>query len=214
MEAQSQPPRITWASVFRQTPPRPVADGEALVIPGEKLSRLYYLERGRLRCSVVSEGGMTKTVLYYWPGDICGETHIFDPARTVPLLITSSGPSTVRSLGLPEARRIMAMNPRLAEELMASLSRKTLAMVEHIRQLRFLPVEARVAEFLHVMYTRVGCTSGDLHLTHEEIADYVGAHRVSVTEALRRIELAGAIQTGRGRIAVRDPGELQRAAGR
>jgi len=202
--------RTTWEGVFRNLTPRTLEDGEALVTPGEKVSRLFYLESGRLRCSVVSEGGCSKTLLYCWPGDICGETHLFEPERRIPLQVTSVGRSTVRSLGHAEARRIMVMTPCLAEDLMSSMAAKTLSMIEHIRQLRFLSLEARVASFLHMMYfaRREDAGSRDLRLTHDEIADYVGAHRVSVTEALKRIEKCGAIGTGRGRIQVRDPLKL------
>jgi len=156
---------------------------------------------------------LAKTVLYYWPGDIFGETHLFQPEKRTPLRVTSVGRSVVRSLGGAEARCILSMNPRLAEGLIISLAGKTLAMAEHIHQLRFLNVEARVASFLHRMYLLRSAGSGrvDLRLTHDEIADYVGAHRVSVTEALKRIELSGAIETGRGRVRVLDVGKLEEA---
>jgi CRP/FNR family transcriptional regulator len=181
-------------------------------MPSERLTRLFYLERGRLRCAVVSEGGSAKTVLYYWPGDICGETHIFDSVGPIPVLVTSVGRSTVRSIGLAEARRMMVLNPKLAEDLMVSMAGKTLAMIDHIRQLRFLTVEARVADFLYRMAGQTDGRSCDLPLTHDEIADYVGAHRVSVTEALQRIEQTGAIITGRGHIVVKDLTGLRQVA--
>ena len=210
MRAPADEARPTWTGIFRQLPPRHFNDGEALVVPGERLSRLFYLEKGRLRYSVVSESGKAKTLLYYWPGDICGETHLFDLNGSAPLVIASIGRSTVRSLGVAEARRLMALSPNLAEDLMTFMAGRTMAMVNYIRQLRFLTVEARVADFLCRMSGQA--SDRTLPFTHREIADYVGAHRVSVTEALRRIERTGAIRTGRGHIVITDISGLRRVA--
>lgn len=213
MNARTDRGRATWANVFRGLSSRTLEDGEVLVTPGEGITRLFYLEEGRLRCAVVSESGCTKTLFYFRPGDLVGETHVFRRPVSTPLLITSVGRSVVRSLGLDEARRLVLMNPQLAEELLVSLAARTLAVIEQVREMRFLSVEARVAAFLDKMHRNEG-EGGvrEITLTHEEIADFVGAHRVTVTEALKRMEVAGAIETRRGRIAVKDLEQLRRVA--
>jgi CRP-like cAMP-binding protein len=182
-----------------------------LVGPSEPLSHLFFVDSGRLRCAVASPDGDTKTVLYLWPGDIIGETDVFG-ADSIPLVVTSLGRSIVRVLPPGEVRRLVAEEPGLAAELLDVMARKTHAILEQVRELRFLAVDQRVVAFLRMMCVResVGSSAGpngaekDLRVTHDEIADYVGAHRVSVTEALSRIERAGVIETRRGHIVVKD----------
>ncbi len=212
MEVKVNPERATWAGVFRGLSPRTLEHGETLLLPDESPTRLFYLEAGRLRCAVVAESGATKTILYLWPGDLAGETNVLDRPGLVPLLVTSVGRSVVRSLGKVEARRLVALNPHLGEDLLCSLAAKTQAVIDQVRQMRFLSVEARVAEFLAKMHGRGG-RAGTLEVafTHEEIADFVGAHRVSVTEALRTMEALGAVETRRGRVILKDLELLRRA---
>ncbi|HCJ10439.1 MAG TPA: hypothetical protein DHW14_04665 [Clostridiales bacterium] len=219
LDTIARPRRLTWDSIFRQARARTLEDGEVVISPAERPTRLFYVESGRLRCSVVSENGGAKAVLYYWPGDLCGETLLFERVPVLPVTVTSYGRSVVRSIGRVEARRLMAMNPHLAEDLLASMAAKTVQMVDHVRQLRFMTVEERVAEFLYGLYMHMarhagGDGDGELKITHDEIAEYVGAHRVSVTEALKRLESSGVVQTGRGRILVKDPLGLRRGGRR
>jgi len=216
MDGQAAGPGDTWTwhAIFQRCPLRTLRDGEALIVPGERPGRLFYLQSGNLRCSVVSVGGGVKTVFYARAGDFVGEALLFEASNPVPLVVVSVGTPVVRSMGDSEVRRLIASRPELAAELLVSLARKALELAEQVRQLRFLPVEARVAAFLGraVFRERPGGDGQDLRLTHDEIADYVGAHRVSVSEALGRMEGTGVIETGRGRIVVRDPERLRRMA--
>lgn len=213
MEHATDAARLTWDKVFRQVPVRYYDNGEPIIAPGERSERLYFLETGRLRCTVATPGRCLKAVHYVWPGDIFGQPQLFSRERPVPLQVSSIGRSAVRAIGWPEARHILMMNPHLGDELMVSLASVTVSIIEHACCLSLLSVEERVADFLHRLYRREPSKEqATLKVTHGEIAEYVGAHRVSVTEALHELESRGVIETGRGRIRVKDAALLQTAA--
>jgi CRP-like cAMP-binding protein len=94
-----------------------------------------------------------------------------------------------------------------------------------IEDLRFRTVEERVAGLLSTLAARRAkvARSGSalrsesrrsVQLTHSEIADLVGAHRVSVTNSLRALEERGLVEVRPRRIVLRDPAGLLRLAAR
>jgi CRP-like cAMP-binding protein len=68
------------------------------------------------------------------------------------------------------------------------------------------PLVARVARFLADAAMRAQTQA--LHLTHEDVAQAVGAHRPAVTEALQQLTKEGAVRVGRALVTVTDAGAL------
>ena len=72
------------------------------------------------------------------------------------------------------------------------------------------PIEGRVARWLLLAHDHLEADA--VPVTHDRLSRARGVRRASVTEALHRLETAGAIQVERGRIRVADGGALEALA--
>ncbi len=69
------------------------------------------------------------------------------------------------------------------------------------------PIRGRVARWLLMAEDRLGTPS--MAVTHDVISKMLGVRRASVTDALNRLEQAGAISAGRGQITILDRLKLE-----
>jgi hypothetical protein len=74
----------------------------------------------------------------------------------------------------------------------------------------FFSVAIGTPRWLLMARDRVG--SDDIRLTHEYLAAMLGARRASVTEALRPLQDAGLVRSGRGVITILDGDGLEARA--
>jgi CRP/FNR family transcriptional regulator len=74
-----------------------------------------------------------------------------------------------------------------------------------VQEIAFRPVDSRLASFLLERFA----TDGVIEATHDEIASELGTAREVVSRAMRRLARAGAIDSIRGRVALRDAALLR-----
>lgn len=72
------------------------------------------------------------------------------------------------------------------------------------------PLQRRLARWL--LSAADASSAKSFELTHEELASLLGVRREAVTESLSRLSLAGAIETTRGRVTLRDRQLLRNAS--
>lgn len=75
---------------------------------------------------------------------------------------------------------------------------------------RVHPAEQRLARWL--LMTRDRCADDALPLTHDLIAEMLGVHRPTVTNALAALRQAGLVETRRGHVVIVDRGGLEQAS--
>jgi len=89
---------------------------------------------------------------------------------------------------------------------------------QRIADLGLKKVPARLASLILQLAETEGVVTGDgryrlrTSYAHEELALMVGAKRVAVSRAMKGLREAGAVETGRRRIVVKDAGTLGRIA--
>lgn len=194
-----------WVELFRAGRRLDVRRGYVVVQPGQACDSLYYLESGRITVSIGWHDGSEKIIGVVLPGTVFGETFFFRP-DLANATIKADRDSVIFCLGRDAVARSMAQNPDLAQSLIMTLTRKTWLLIKQIEDLRFRSVESRVASLL---YTLAAGRDGRslpvvLALTHGAIADLVGAHRVSVNNAMLALQERGLIGLRPRRVVVKD----------
>jgi CRP-like cAMP-binding protein len=186
--------------------PVAVGRGDHVFSEGDVLEAVYVIRRGTvaLRRSV---RGRDVTLLRLRDGDILGD---------VPMLLRA--PAAFDAVAEREtdlvhisAGRLLATldrSPEFARRWVLWLSGRLAST-----QLRLLSVlagdmRAQVAAVL----LQEACRGDTVHITHQEIAEMVGAQRASVTRALDELADLGALTRGYGQIRVVDADLLGRAA--
>jgi CRP-like cAMP-binding protein len=172
--------------------------GEFIFDMGEHAGRVYFLERGIIKITIVSPDGRERILDVVNAGDTFGETFLSIGRRRT-AAAQSLTASTVRTMALEVFMSLMQTLPNLCLNFiqhLTELQRRTLvrldAQMQMDRGLRLLTVLLDLAE-------RCGRRTGDAYtlpgeLTQGELACMVGLNRSTVSVLLnyyRRIGILG-----------------------
>lgn len=182
--------------------------GSRMLRQGDAGTHLLALVDGLVKVIRREESGVTTLLAFRGPGDLLGEVAVFDD-RTRIADVVALRPCRVVLL---EARcfKVFVERRGLVMDLMRqTLGRLRESDLRHV-ELVTLPVSARLARSLVrlVDLTMPGHTgSTPLHLTgltQEELAQAVGVTRNAVVVGLQQLREAGAVETARRVITIRD----------
>lgn len=191
--------------------------GQTIFVQGDPGDRVYVITEGTVKISFRGPAGRTSVRAIIGAGDIFGELAVFDPG---PRACTATAITDVRTMWLDRAtlRAWMTNRPAVAEQLLQVLTQRLQETEEQIVELVSSNVTARVARQLLLLARRFGGRQGDgLRVSHElsqdEMAQLVGADRVSVNKALRTFTTRGWILLEGKTVVITDPEALARRAG-
>jgi CRP/FNR family transcriptional regulator len=188
---------------------------------GERCQSVYFVQSGQVRLSIpvededrsillclVGAGGAIAESLWELGGEsfrVSGQFQSTGRAEkvriNVPLHTLSAETkeeSSIFEVMIPDFMRMLRENPNFSWRLIRMLGRRLCRAEERIVDLSSLPVPARIAKMLLGLsgeYGRV-TTRGvklELKLTHQDIADYVGSSRVTVTQLVNKLKDNGMI---------------------
>jgi len=170
--------------------------GEVLWRRGERADGVAVIVRGRI--DVVRDGASGKRMLLrsLGPGDSAGFSALSGLPRSADLVAGAS--STVLLIPGRALRDTIRRDPDIALRALAQLGETIGHLTDEMEELRFLDLDERL---LRLMRRRARALR-ELHITHDELAQQVGATRENVSRALKRMERRGAIACRRGRIEV------------
>ena len=111
------------------------APGEVLIAPDQVVARALLLVRGRLAVTV-EEGGQSRPVGEVWPGEIVGESALFEHPGRSQVKVTAMAPSAALEVTpeLLQAARGTAALVALQVHLVHALSRRIRATNHGIRR--------------------------------------------------------------------------------
>lgn len=185
---------------------RRFARDEVIFHRDDPASHLYVIVAGTVKISLPDENGREVVVAIERGGDEFGELALFDesPRSATVTALTETECLLLARKDFMEAldRNHEAMRKMLG--LLAQMVRRSSGRVE---DLVFLDLPGRVAKCLLDLSEAGG--KGEIELTQEDLAAFVGATRVSVNRVLADLEKRNAISIGRRHIKVRDPALLQ-----
>ncbi len=169
--------------------------GQTIFAQGDPGDRVYVVVAGKVKISLRGPGGRTNLRAIMGPADVFGELAVFDPG---PRTCTATAIADVRAVWLDRAtlRAWMAYRPVIAEQLLQALTQRLQHTEDQLVELVSSDVAARVARQLLLLAGRFGTREGNaLRVTHElsqdEMAQLVGADRVSINKALRDFTARG-----------------------
>jgi CRP/FNR family transcriptional regulator len=146
-------------------------------------------------------------------GDIFGELAMFG-GETRSASVEVLEPTRALAILAGDMRRIMLQHPEIAVKMLEGLADRLRAANERISRQSFQTVAGRVASAL-LAQVKARSTDGEaqrdmiIEATQAEIAQLAGASRESASRFLAKLERAGLITTGRGRVVVHEPESLR-----
>jgi CRP/FNR family cyclic AMP-dependent transcriptional regulator len=202
--------------VVRQSAVVKVARRRPIHSQGEAGNFLYIVGSGRALVVRRADGEREFTVAYRGVGDIVGET---------PLAVGGAHRDGAIAIDQLEVLRmpmrlvtdLMERHPKLSFSMMRIMGERRMEAERRIEALLSRTVESRVADFLlraaesHGIPESRGRLIG-VKFTHQEIANYVGSTRETVTLTLGDMKRRGLILFDHRRVVVQDEEALRKLA--
>jgi CRP/FNR family transcriptional regulator len=202
------------ASLAQKIPDVSIQRGQIFYTPAYSARVVFLLLEGRMRVyravgaqqltlDVVEAGTMFGEAAFTaWPQGVYAET---------------LEPSHVALMGLDLLRSLVYDRPEVGLKIIELLSERLYLYGDRMADIGLKEVTARLASLILRLVESQEILSGEgrkvpTRYTHEQLGTMVGAQRVAVTRALRELREAGALQTRRRRIYVRDTEALERIA--
>jgi CRP/FNR family cyclic AMP-dependent transcriptional regulator len=201
-------PNFTALFTTKKKPPTQfIRKGTIIFNTGDPLGRLYLILEGYLKIYRLSEEGKETTSYLIGPGNILGiRTLLTEDDRT---MHTAEAITDLKVLttSRTDCLERLVRNPELLVDLMQVFRDRLSYMEKKFESFVYASTTSRVAIFLSDCAVRFGKKKNgkiliELELTHQRIADFVGAFRETVTNTLHNLEREKIITTSRGRITI------------
>jgi CRP/FNR family cyclic AMP-dependent transcriptional regulator len=185
--------------------------GSVILFEDDPGDSLFIVRDGRVKVVLVAEDGREVVLGVLGVGDHFGELSLIDDQPRSAHVIAMED-STLLVLRRDDFRRRVEATPVVAWSLLGELSRRLRRADGKIGGLVLLDVSGRIARLLLDYVEEAGSETIEKPVTHQMIAQMIGASRETVSRSLREFQDAGMIRVVRRRITVIDAAGLSARA--
>ena len=181
--------------------------GEPLFIVGESPRGVYGIARGALDISIPREDGQEIVVHRAQTGFWVGDLALFS---SQPRLITATAATDTVAAFLPKPRlsKLLEQYPELILDFYMLSHRNVATTLQLMANLSIPGSEARIALRLLIYDQRQTKDQDWIPLSQEKMAQVTALSLPTVQRTLRRLEEAGVVELGYGRLRIRDREKL------
>jgi CRP-like cAMP-binding protein len=183
--------------------------GSVILFQDDPGDSLFVLRAGRVKVVLIGEDGREVILGVLEPGAHFGELALIDDQPRSAHVIAMDD-SQLLILRREDFRRRVEANPSVAWALLTELSRRLRRADVKIGGLVLLDVPGRIARLLLDLADETGSDAIEKPLTHQTIAQMIGASRETVSRAMKEFQDAGLITVERRRISVGDREALEK----
>lgn len=186
---------------------------QVVYFPDDACDYVYWVRDGRIRVTRVSGDGRELTFRHLGQGDMLGEECMADrPKRND--YAEALEPTTLCLMRSDDFRRVAREEVELAHAVAVRLSQRVMELEQILAETVFFTVKSRVSFALLRLSKREGHRrTNSLNITHQEVANLVGATRETVTGVLHNLRENGVIELANRRMKILDMAALQQTAG-
>jgi CRP/FNR family cyclic AMP-dependent transcriptional regulator len=185
--------------------------GSVILFENDPGDALFIVREGRVKVVLIGEDGREVILGVLGVGDHFGELSLIDNQPRSAHVIAMEDANLI-VLYRDDFRRRVETSPAVALALLTELSRRLRRADEKIGGLVLLDVPGRIARLLLDLAEQGGDATIDKPLTHQTIAQIIGASRETVSRAMKEFQDAGWITVQRRRITVADAAALKQRA--
>jgi CRP/FNR family cyclic AMP-dependent transcriptional regulator len=199
---------LKFAELTRE---RTYPKGSVILFQGDPGDSLYVLRQGRAKVVLIGEDGREVILGVLEPGAHFGELALIDDQPRSAHVIAMED-SQLLILRREDFRRRVEANPTVAWALLTELSRRLRRADQKIGGLVLLDVPGRISRLLLDLSAESDSATIEKPLTHQTIAQMIGASRETVSRAMKEFQEEGLIRVERRRIAVANRDALEKRA--
>ncbi|HEU4721964.1 MAG TPA: Crp/Fnr family transcriptional regulator [Gemmatimonadaceae bacterium] len=199
---------LKFAELTRE---RTYPKGSVILFQGDPGDSLYVLRQGRAKVVLIGEDGREVILGVLEPGAHFGELALIDDQPRSAHVIAMED-SQLLILRREDFRRRVEANPSVGWALLTELSRRLRRADQKIGGLVLLDVPGRISRLLLDLSAESSNGTIEKPLTHQTIAQMIGASRETVSRAMKEFQEEGLIRVERRRIAVANRDALEKRA--
>lgn len=164
--------------------------GTVLIFEGDLTTALYVVLKGRAKAVSIDEEGRQIIHNEFKAGDIFGEMSFLDGKPRCATVLTSTI-ATVAIFERKNVEKLLCNRPQLTLRIIQGLLKKLRDATRKVEELVFMDAFGRVTQLL----TQLAGPrkSIGIRLTHQDIAERVGASREMISRILRELVKSGYI---------------------
>ena len=169
---------------------------------GDASDSMYVIVEGKVKAVLYNEEGKEILLSIFGPGDYFGEIGMLDGQPRTASLVTKTACSLLM-LKRHALDSIIFNNAAMSAKLLRQMLLKLRQATIRIENLTFMNVYGRIVSLLLQLADKT--EGGGLYLdkiTHQEIANMVGASREMVSRIMKELHSAGYIETDNQRIKI------------
>jgi len=185
--------------------------GSVVLFEGDPGDSLFLVRGGRVKVVLVGEDGREVILGILGVGEHFGELSLIDQQPRSAHVIAMEDASLLVLRSEDFKRRVEAA-PEIAWALLTELARRLRRADDKIGGLVLLDVPGRIARLLLDFADEQGGEVIEKPLTHQTIADMIGASRETVSRAMREFQDSGLVTVARRQIRLADRPGLEKRA--
>src|SRR5258705_355978 len=185
--------------------------GSVILFQDDPGDSLFVLRAGRVKVVLIGEDGREVILGVLEPGAHFGELALIDDQPRSAHVIAMDD-SQLLILRREDFRRRVEANPTVAWALLTELSRRLRRADVKIGGLVLLDVPGRIARLLLDLSAESGTPTIEKPLTHQTIAQMIGASRETVSRAMKDFQDANWVSVVRRKISLTDRPALEQRA--
>jgi CRP/FNR family transcriptional regulator len=187
--------------------------GEFVYMPGDRANCVYFLSKGRIKLSVLSDSGKEIAIDIIQAGEMFGEFALIDESSRSNMT-QALDDVTVLVFNKQDFVSLLRSQSNLALNYIRMVGDRRRRMEKKLSDITSKEVPERVCELLHELAAYALRAGGGhqslIPLMHQDVASLIGASRQTTTSILNDLMRRGFIELGRGWIRIKSLTDLQR----
>jgi CRP-like cAMP-binding protein len=189
---------------------------DPVYFPAEPSRCIYFLKKGHVKISRISEDGKEIILDVIGPGEIFGELLDIDDGEERNEIAIAMGEVLICNMLRSDFEKMILKYPDLNFRVTKEVGARLRKVEERVTELVFKDVKKRIAAFLVRYAEDFGTIKGGIitvkpPLSHQELGFLTGAARQTVTTVLNDLRTRGIIDFDRKQIIVKDISLLKKA---
>ena len=181
---------------------RKFSKGTVIINEGDESDAFYVIKSGKVKIYASDKNGKEIILNMQGQGEYFGELSLIDPAPRSASVITMDA-CCLTVVSRAHFERCLQINPRLALKMMAPLVQRIRLLTQNVKNLALLDVYGRVARtLLDLADERDGILVIEQRLTHQDLANMVGASREMVSRIMKDLVAGNYIRLKDKRITI------------
>ncbi len=164
-----------------------------VVIQGETYSDLFVVMKGNVSSEISDPSGKRVKLEIFSESSIIAPGIIFALDNTIPVTVTAETDCLILSFSKEEIVSILRENDKCMTNYLTLLGNKINILAEKIRLFQFSSIQQKIAGYLLNLYKKQGSNILVIPYTRENLADFFGVARPSLSRELSRMSEAGII---------------------